>query len=93
MNRIYRSIWNEVSRTFVATAEIVRSRGKAASRSQGLDASLAALEAGDKLGMGGHPAQAPPGSRLRSVLRPLALEQRFMFDGAAVAGAVADHGT
>lgn len=92
MNRIYRSIWNEVSRTFVATAEIVRSRGKAASRSQGLDASLAALEAGDKLGMGGHPAQAPPGSRLRSVLRPLALEQRFMFDGAAVAGAVADHG-
>ncbi|NML24689.1 DUF4347 domain-containing protein, partial [Zoogloea dura] len=85
MNRIYRSIWNEVSRTFVATAEIVRSRGKSASRSQGLDASLATLDAGDLLGRGGHPAQAPPASRLRSVLRPLALEQRFMFDGAAVA--------
>lgn len=85
MNRIYRSIWNEVSRTFVATAEIVRSRGKSASRSQGLDASLATLEAGERLGAGGHPAHAPPMARLRSMLRPLALEQRFMFDGAAAA--------
>lgn len=85
MNRIYRSIWNEVSRTFVATAEIVRSRGKSAARSQGLDASLATLEAGDQLGAGGHSAQAPAAARLRSMLRPLALEQRFMFDGAAAA--------
>ena len=28
MNKIYRSIWNEISRTYVAAAEIVQSRGK-----------------------------------------------------------------
>ena len=67
MNRIYRSVWNEISRTFVAAAETVRGRGKPTSSC----------------------AEATPAAR-RPVLarrRPmmLALEQRFMFDGAAVA--------
>ena len=69
MNRIYRSVWNEISRTFVAAAETVRGRGKPSS---------------------GVCAEATPASRSGAALarrRPmmLALEQRFMFDGAAVA--------
>ncbi|HEX2829699.1 MAG TPA: DUF4347 domain-containing protein [Burkholderiales bacterium] len=70
MNRIYRSIWNEVSRAFVAVAENVRARGKRAS---------APRRAG---------APAPARRIVRSAVRPLALEQRIMYDAAAVATAV-----
>lgn len=91
MNRTCRSIWNEVRRTFIATAESVRARGKPASGSRGLDRSLASLAAGELLADRAHGAQAPPSAWLRSTLRPLALEQRFMFDGAAVATVVDAH--
>ena len=81
MNRIYRSIWNEVSRSFVAVAETVRSQGKPASSSV-----VAAAECVAPSASGDPTCSSRPGSRtLRSALRPLALEQRFMFDGAAVA--------
>lgn len=70
-NRIYRSVWNEITRTFVAAAETVRGRGKPSS-GVCTDGAM------------------PPASRSGVVLarrRPmmLALEQRFMFDGAAAA--------
>ena len=67
MNRIYRSVWNEISRTFVAAAETVRGRGKPSSSCA--DAAPA--------------ARRPVLARRRPMM--LALEQRFMFDGAAAA--------
>ncbi|HZX33268.1 MAG TPA: Ig-like domain-containing protein [Rhodocyclaceae bacterium] len=70
MNRTYRSIWNEVARTFIAAAENVRSRGAPSASSR-------AAVPGD--------AGSASGRTRRSAVRPLALEQRFMFDGAAVA--------
>jgi autotransporter-associated beta strand protein/VCBS repeat-containing protein len=69
MNRIYRSVWNEITRTFVAAAETVRGRGKPSSGCSD-----------------GAPASRRPALTRRRPL-PLALEQRFMFDGAAVATA------
>ncbi|RTL40027.1 MAG: DUF4347 domain-containing protein, partial [Rhodocyclaceae bacterium] len=90
MNRIYRSVWNEISRTFVAAAETVRGRGKPCSDSrtaEGADAGQRRSELID----GGCPAATAPPSRRRfgtPLLRPIALEQRFMFDGAAVDTAV-----
>ena len=86
MNRIYRSIWNEVTRTFVAAAEKIRSRGKRSSAGGTAECSDAALRTGGLILRDGATAAAPPMRRpLRAGMRPLALEQRFMFDGAAVA--------
>ena len=90
MNRLYRTVWNEVTRTFVAVAECVRSKGKSAS-SRSAEGSEATLLAGSLM-VGGERAASPLPSRRKLALhgiRPLALEQRFMFDGAAVT-AVAD---
>lgn len=72
MKRIHRAVWNEITRSFVAVAETVRTRGKQSS---------SCCESGV--------AVSPSRQRglLRPVARPLALEQRFMFDGAAVADA------
>lgn len=84
MNRIYRSIWNEVSRTFVAVAESVASRGKPASSTRAADG----VEDDVLTASRGHSATLA--SRLRSTIRPLALEQRFMFDGAAVTQVIQD---
>ena len=80
MNRIYRSIWNEASRTFVAVAEKVRAKGKPAStqRGQAIEEALV-TSAG---------AAAPQAVPPRSRVRPRALEQRFMFDAAAVSTAI-----
>ncbi|WP_157119413.1 DUF4347 domain-containing protein, partial [Azohydromonas lata] len=70
MNKIHRTVWNEVTRSFVAVAEIVRGRGKGAKSGSNTEISSA------------------PRRIAQSGLRPLALEQRFMFDGAAVAAVV-----
>ncbi|NML18669.1 DUF4347 domain-containing protein [Azohydromonas caseinilytica] len=76
MNKIHRTVWNEVTRSFVAVAEIVRGRGRRAGGSE--------ATAADAVDVAATPARR----RLaRHGLRPLALEQRFMFDGAAVAAA------
>jgi autotransporter-associated beta strand protein len=72
MNRIYTSIWNEITRTFVAAAECVRRKGKSSRSSRD----------------GTNPKSALAGRHVRRLAMPLALEQRFMFDGAAVVDAV-----
>jgi len=71
MNRIYRSLWNSAAQTFVAAAENVRGRG--------------ARSASSCTAVAGEDDAVPRRGLHRSMLRPLALEQRFMFDGAAVA--------
>ncbi|HEX5686611.1 MAG TPA: autotransporter-associated beta strand repeat-containing protein, partial [Ideonella sp.] len=68
MNHVYRSIWNEVTRTFVAVAEVAQSCGKRVS--------------GSRRAAGRGPA--PAAGAQRSSLRPLVLEPRLMFDAAAV---------
>jgi hypothetical protein len=90
MNHIYRNVWNEVTRTYVAAAEIVRGRGKRSKSSAGAEGAEAALAASSLLTDGGTQAQAPPKRRklTLSLPRPMALEQRFMFDGAAMVDAV-----
>lgn len=75
MNKVYRTVWSELTRSFVAVAEIVRSRGKGPGGGSVVDAGTA-------------PATARAGAARRLVrggVRPLALEPRLMFDGAAVA--------
>ena len=108
MNHIYRNVWNEVTRTYVAAAEIVRGRGKRSKSSAGAEGAEAALAASSLLVDGGAQAQAPPTVAIApkaapqaerpaapkrrklhmSLPRPMALEQRFMFDGAAFGDAV-----
>jgi len=86
VNHIYRSIWNEVSRTWVAAAEIVKGRGKRSSNGATVESSESALRAGAARGLAAPTQQAPHTTRRRltiSAPRPMALEQRFMFDGAA----------
>ncbi|MGM8063374.1 DUF4347 domain-containing protein, partial [Vogesella indigofera] len=86
MNRIYRSIWNEVSRTFVAVAEKVHAKGKPASGSSGQ------TEASEQVA--GKATGRPQSLSSRVRVRPRALEQRFMFDAAAVStviDTVSDH--
>lgn len=89
MNHIYRSVWNEITRTYVAAAEIVRGKGKGSKSSRTAEDSEAALAAGSTLAgaTGEHspPLATGPGF---GGFRFMALEQRFMFDGAAVADAV-----
>ncbi|MGV8894023.1 MAG: DUF4347 domain-containing protein, partial [Burkholderiaceae bacterium] len=85
MNHIFRTVWNEITRSFSAVAETARGKGKSASSKRGADASAAALEAGGVMLGGCAPAAPPRRRRLAGFgARPLALEQRFMFDGAAV---------
>jgi hypothetical protein len=94
MNHIYRTVWNEVSRAFVAVAEIVRGRGRG-----GRSRKSASVVAGDDTSRGSMGTRSAAGASRRQGLspaapRPMALEQRFMFDGAAVADAaatLADH--
>ena len=90
MNHIYRSVWNEITRTYVAAAEIVRGKGKGSKSSSSAEGSEATLEAGSNL-TGSSSEQGPPGrpTGVRfSGFRSMALEQRFMFDGAAVSVAL-----
>lgn len=61
MNKVHRNVWNEITRTFVAVAEIVRSHGKSSKQAN----VVSALQ-----------------------INPILLEQRFMFDGAAVTALV-----
>ncbi|MDR3368414.1 DUF4347 domain-containing protein, partial [Rhodoferax sp.] len=69
MNRIFRIVWNEATRTYVAVAECVRGRSKSSSKSCQDDTKKA------------------KGNNHRTIQRarprPLALEARLMFDGAA----------
>jgi len=77
MNHVYRSIWNEVTRSFVAAAEVVKAGGRKVSSSRVATRAGSAPVAPTAL-------QAPPGLKLR----PLVLEARLMFDAAAVGTAV-----
>lgn len=72
MNRIYQSLWNDITRTFVACAETVRRAG--AKNTASSSAPPTATNSQRAPGFGG--------------FRSMALEQRFMFDGAAVADLV-----
>ena len=94
MNKIYRSIWNEISRTYVAAAEIVQSRGKrcASSRTRSAhpDIEDVVLKQEAQAGPPARPTlhlQRPGGIHFGTI-RPLALEPRFMFDGAALGDAI-----
>ncbi|WP_298236018.1 DUF4347 domain-containing protein, partial [uncultured Azohydromonas sp.] len=79
MNHVYRTVWNEVSRTFVAVAENVRRRAKSSKAApEGVDGAATGSD-----GQAGRAARAP--GLVRGALRPMALEPRFMFDGAAIA--------
>ncbi|MGV0986277.1 MAG: ESPR-type extended signal peptide-containing protein, partial [Limnohabitans sp.] len=62
MNKFYRSIWNDVTQTFVAVSEIAKGIGKKNSKS----------------------STEPSSSTKERYVNPLALEQRFMFDAAAL---------
>ena len=90
MNHVYRTVWNEVTRTFIAVSELVKSRGKRCSGTR-------KARAGSGVSIGSYDLLNSPGMPVRfkrdSVIvagnpRPMVLEQRFMFDGAAVAEAV-----
>ncbi|MEI8168453.1 MAG: Ig-like domain-containing protein, partial [Rhodoferax sp.] len=88
MNKIYRSIWNEITRTYVAAAEIVQSRGKScSSSSDGTSGAECALRNQDAQASPSG-LQSPPMARRGRLhfggIRPLVLEPRFMFDGAAL---------
>lgn len=75
MNRLYRTIWNEITQTFVAVAENVKRRGK---RSGGSSTSTAGAE---------NTTESAPRARRKLVSsRPglMRLEPRLMFDGAAL---------
>lgn len=74
MNRIYRSIWNQAARTFIAAAENVGGGG--------------APCASSSTAVPGEDAATGRRGLRRPTIRPLALEQRFMFDGAVVATGV-----
>jgi uncharacterized delta-60 repeat protein len=88
MNRIYRSVWNEISRTFIAAAETVRGRGKASSSACHAEGSEAALNLAGLVSGRGSAGVSSPRRKLRSrTVCPLALEPRLMFDGAAVVDA------
>ncbi|MBC7858215.1 MAG: hypothetical protein H7Z39_05435, partial [Burkholderiaceae bacterium] len=76
MNRVFRSIWNDVTRTYVAVSECVTGKGKAAGGSCVDSVAAGALSTGKTR------------KRLRrSGAALLCLEQRFMFDGAGFATA------
>ncbi|WP_397536120.1 ESPR-type extended signal peptide-containing protein, partial [Roseateles sp.] len=74
MNRIFRSVWSEVTRTYVAAAETVKRSNRSAGGS--------AVDAPALMPSGGPSAAQQGISRPRPML--LALEARLMFDGAAV---------
>lgn len=77
MNHIYRTVWNEITRSFVAAAETVRSHGKRTG-SKNCNASAE------------HVIGAAPARRGLVTTRPnlMRLEPRLVFDGAAVDTAV-----
>ncbi len=90
MNHFYRSVWNEISRTYVAAAETVRGRGKGSKSSRSATGGEAESGAGPDLAgtTGDHARPTSRGGTGFGGLRSMALEQRFMFDGAAVDTAV-----
>ncbi|UCU92299.1 cadherin domain-containing protein [Hydrogenophaga taeniospiralis] len=74
MNRIFRSVWSEVTQTYAAVSELAGGRGKRSG-----SRSAAAVTAQDSL--------QPPGGRRRLVsMAPtvMRLEPRIVFDGAAI---------
>lgn len=75
MNHIYRTVWNELTNTFVAVAENVMGRGKRSGSS-----------CTDKAGAESASSGAPRARRKLVSSRPqmLRLEPRLVFDGAAV---------
>lgn len=79
MNHVYRSVWSDITGTFVAAAETIKGRGK---RSSSAKDSPGAPDAVD----------TAVGSRSRGIVLPgarlIALEQRYMFDGAGAVDAV-----
>jgi uncharacterized repeat protein (TIGR02059 family) len=79
MNHIYRTVWNEISRSFVAVAETVKSHGK---RSSSKGCTVSAEE---------NVTTARQARRGLVTSRPslMRLEPRLVFDGAAVDTAVA----
>ncbi|SEJ52177.1 MULTISPECIES: Ig-like domain-containing protein [unclassified Variovorax] len=71
MNRIFSTLWNEITQSFVAVGEHTSRKGKRSGSSAAAAASPAAMPRAGKVHM-------------------MALEPRIMFDGAAVATAVAN---
>ena len=96
MNHIYRTVWNAITHTVVAVAETAKARGRGRSggKSGSRGGSRAAAEFADAGAFGLLAAleavARTPAPRDRALVtpRPLVLEQRFMFDGAALAEAV-----
>ena len=88
MNHIYRTVWHELSRTFVAVAEIVRSKGRAGSVSTAAQSETSQAGSEEKETCGTTLLSRRRQSPARRGNRLMALEQRFMFDGAAVTTAV-----
>ena len=86
MNHIYRTVWNEVTRTFVAVSELVKSGGKRCSKTRHAKGKSGAVSIGsfDPLEAPGLPVKfnCKQGILVGSA-SPMMLEQRFMFDGAA----------
>ncbi|MDO8318278.1 DUF4347 domain-containing protein, partial [Rhodoferax sp.] len=79
MNHLYRSVWNDITRTFVAVAENVKQHGKSVKSDRSTGSLVIDAE--------GPGATHPPGTLRRLVThRPqlLALEPRLVFDGAAL---------
>lgn len=73
MNHVYRSVWSEITGTFVAAAETIKGRGKRSGSRKDASGAPAAVD-------------TATGSNLRGLVLPgarlMALEQRYMFDGA-----------
>jgi uncharacterized delta-60 repeat protein len=78
MNHIYRTVWNEITRSFVAAAETVKSHGKRASSKS--------CTASAESAVGAAPARR---GLVTSRLNLMRLEPRLVFDGAAVDTVVA----
>jgi uncharacterized delta-60 repeat protein/uncharacterized repeat protein (TIGR02059 family) len=72
MNRIFQTLWNDLTQSFVAVGENTTRKGKRSGSSASADAAC-------------HSAGGAGGARRQPRIRMLALEQRIMFDGAALA--------
>ncbi|MDX9706306.1 MAG: filamentous hemagglutinin N-terminal domain-containing protein, partial [Azospira sp.] len=64
MNKTYRLIWNELTRSWIAVAEIVKARGKRASRAALLVAPLVAVSPAPTFAQAPPPAALPAGGQV-----------------------------
>ncbi|MRR56674.1 MAG: DUF4347 domain-containing protein [Deltaproteobacteria bacterium] len=88
MNRIYRSVWSRIHRTVTAVTEAVQRGGTAHSSLSGTEEILAgaAVSGNSLLSYSAYKTTQRRKFRIRNI-RPLALEPRLMFDGAAAVDA------